>query len=165
MNTAEELASQFEQVYKEFAEFASSLSDEEWQMVAANSPLFRMGADETRPVGVVVHHVAASMHHIAETVRKLAAGEELRPTQPADIYHVNAAHLAANPAPDQPRTVALVREHGSQASALVRSLSDEALGRSGRTVLGPCSAETYVRRALIGHVDWHRDSLRATVQR
>ena len=85
--------------------------------------------------------------------------------QPADIDHANAVHLAANPAPDQPRTVALVREHGSQASALVRSLSDEALARTGRTVLGPCSARDYVRRVLIGHVDWHRDSLKATVQR
>jgi len=165
MNRAEELANQFEQVYIEFAELASSLSPEEWQMVAANSPVFRMGADETRTVGVVVHHVAAAMPVIGETVRKLAAGEELTPTQPADVDRRNQIHAAANPAPDQPRTVALVREHGSQAASLVRSLTDDALARSGRTVIGPCSAEDYVRRVLIGHVDWHRDSLKATVRR
>lgn len=165
MNRAEELANEFQHVYTEFAELASSLSPDEWQKVAANSPLFRMGVEETRSVGVVVHHVASSMPAIAETIRRLAAGEELPAMQPADIDRVNAMHAAANPAPDQPRTVALVREHGSQAAALVRSLSDEALNRSGRTVIGPCSARDYVRRVLIGHLDWHRDSLKATVQR
>ena len=165
MKTAEELASQFEVVYTEFAELASSLSPEEWKMVAAHSPLFRMGGEEKRTGGVVVHHVAAAMPVFAETIRKLAAGEELPPMQPSDVDRQNETHAATNRTPDQPRTVALVREQGSQAAALVRSLSDEALARTGRTVIGPCSARDYVRRGLIGHVDWHRDSLKATVQR
>jgi hypothetical protein len=163
MSRAEELASEFEHAYTEFADFASGLSTEEWTKVAANSPVFKMGQDERRPVGVVAHHVAVWLPRMAETIRHMAAGQPLPPMQHHEIEQSNAAHAAANPEPSQPRTVGMIRENGSRAASLLRGLDDEGLARTARSLIGPMTTEDFIKRVLIGHVYWHLGSVRATV--
>jgi hypothetical protein len=162
VNRAEELASEFEYAYTELADFASALGGDEWRRVAVNSPVFRLGQDERRTVGVVAHHVAAWFPRMAETIRLMAAGKPLPPAQHREIDETNAAHAATNPEPSQPRTVGMIRENGSLAAEVVRGLDDEALGRTARGIIGPMSTEDYIRRVLIGHVFWHLGSIRAT---
>jgi hypothetical protein len=164
MSTAEELAAELERAYQEFADYVAGLSPQAWRATAVNSPDVVRGADESRPVGVVAHHVGDTLPMVIERARQLAADGEVERLTPADIEGINAMHAAANASPAQAETVALIRDNGSRAAALLRELSDEALARQGVTGAGPTTPERMIRMIAIGHVRWHLGSIRATVE-
>ena len=75
----------------------------------------------------------------------------------------NARHAAANPHPDQAETIALIRDNAGQSATQIRALSDEQLTTPGQGPLASWTAETLIRRVLIGHVATHEGSIRAAV--
>ncbi len=61
-------------------------------------------------------------------------------------------------------TLALLRKNAATAAGTVRGLSDEQLDRSAPVLGGPpMTAQQMVERVLIGHVQEHHGSIRATV--
>ena len=165
MSKAEELAAEVEACYHGFADYLEGLSPEEWRSIAVNTPGIAFGEDEHRPVGVVAHHVGDTLPMLVERTLQLAATGSLPPMTTADINGINAKHAAANPSPNQAETVALIRDNGSRAAALVRELDDEGLVRGGMTSAGRFTPERIVRRIIVGHVRQHMDGIRATIGR
>ena len=45
----------------------------------------------------------------------------------------------------------------------MRALSDEELARTAQTFAGEMTASEAVERVMIGHVDWHEGSIKATL--
>jgi hypothetical protein len=163
MTRAEDLAAELEGAYLGFADHVASLSPEEWRATCANHPEIVRGRDEERPVGVVAHHVGETLPTLAQRALRLAAGESPVPLSPADIEGINAKHALANQSPDQAATVSMIRDNARRAAAMVRELADQQLDRGLEG--GGVTAETFLRRTVIGHVRWHHGSVSATVGR
>lgn len=165
MTNAEELAAEVEAAYHGFADFVEGLSPQEWRSIAGNTPGATWGEDERRPVGVVAHHVGDMLPTLVERALQLAANGVLPPMSAADITGINAKHAAANPNPNQTETVALIRDNGSRAAALLRELDDQGLAREAMTGAGPFTPERIIRRIVVGHVRQHTDGIRAAIER
>ena len=160
MTGGEELADRLQGRCDAFARYLSTLGPEQWGVTCRNHPTIRVGDDdEGRRVGTVAHHVAVALPRQVEFIRAIVRGGETpRPSNAA-----NAEHARANPDPDRAETISLLRLNSSEAAALVRGLSDEELVRTGQTFAGEMSAAQAIERVLIGHVDWHEGSIKATL--
>jgi hypothetical protein len=160
MDGADELADRLQHRCDAFAEFLSTLGPEQWGARCRNHPTIRVGDDdEGRRVGTVAHHVAVSMARQGDFVRAIVTGGEI--PRPSNAF--NAEHARANPDPDRGETIALLRRNSAEAAGIVRALTDEELARTGQTFVGEMSASQAVEMVMIGHVDWHEGSIRATL--
>jgi hypothetical protein len=164
MSRAEALAADLVSSYTRFAEYLEGLSAEQWRKPAVNHPEVVMGGDEKRPVGVVAHHVGDTIPMFAERARRIAEGDPMDPITTAEMDAANARHAAANARPDQAETVAMIRDNLGRAADMIRSLSDDDLGRAGAGALSKFTAEQLIRRVLIGHVTMHEGSIRAALE-
>ena len=161
MTGGEELADRLQGRCDAFARYLSTLGPEQWGATCRNHPTIRVGDDdEGRRVGTVAHHVAVALPRQVEFIRAIVRGGETpRPSNAA-----NAEHARANPDPDRTETIELLRRNSADVVEAVRSLSDEELTRTAETFVGEMSASQAVERVLIGHVDWHEGSIRATLE-
>ena len=160
---AEALAAEVERTHAAFADYLSTLSAEQWQTSGVNHPEIAVGEDEHRMVGVIDHHVGDTIHLFTERALLLANGAPIEPMTLAAMDAANARHAALNANPDQAETIALIRDNAGQSTAQIRALSDEQLTRPGKGPLADWTAETLVRRVLIGHVATHEGSIRAAI--
>jgi hypothetical protein len=153
---ADALAKQFEAKAQEAAAVLEKLSDADWKKVTEA---------EKWTVGVTAHHVAGSHEPIAMIVKTVAAGQSI-PNFTMDMLHeANAKHAKEHASCTKPDTIALHRKGAAAAAAVVRSLSDDQLAKSGTVLTGmpPLSAEQVVTNILINHIDDHFGSIRKTV--
>lgn len=149
------LADRFEQVNKEMVATVERCSDGQWKTNTAA---------ETWPVGVVAHHVAQSLAAIAGLVQKVATGQPLPPLTMDMIHEMNMEHAKQHAHCTKDETLTLLRKNGATAAGAIRGLSDEQLDRSGSLLGGPpMTTQQVVERVLIGHVQEHHGSIRATV--
>jgi len=160
VSTANDLSNRLEATYVAFAEYIDQLSPEQWRTRCVNHPTIRVGdEDENRPIGTVAHHTAAALPRLVGMLRAIVAGEEV----PAPSAERVAEHARNNSDPDQQETVALLRNNAADAMGYVRSLSDEELARTGRTIRGEMSAGEVVSTIFIGHAVWHEGSIKASL--
>ena len=113
----------------------------------------------------MAHHIAVSHELMAGIIKGLADGKP-GPNIPMDAIHgMNAKHAQEHAACTKAETVALHRKSAAAAAALVRGLDDATLDRSGAVIVGmpPMSAGQLAGGLLVGHVDEHLGSIRATV--
>jgi hypothetical protein len=153
---ADALAKQFEAKAQEAAAVLEKLSDADWKKVTEA---------EKWTVGVTAHHVAGAHEPIAMIVKTVASGQSI-PNFTMDMLHeANAKHAKEHASCTKPDTIALHRKGAAAAAAVVRSLSDDQLGKSGTVLTGmpPMSAEQVVTNILINHIDDHFGSIRKTV--
>jgi len=99
------------------------------------------------------------MPRLVGFLRAIVSGEEI----PRPSRAFNAEHAQANPDPDRTETISLLRRNSAEVTGIVRAFSDEELARTGQTFIGELSAAQAVERVLIGHVDWHEGSIKATL--
>jgi hypothetical protein len=155
---AEALASQFEAAYNELIAAIEACTDSQWH---TRCP------DEERSVGVVAHHVAGALRAAAGWVRTVVAGQPLPPLTAEYIDQLNAQHAERHSGHSRDETVALLRQNGQEAAALVRGLSDDELDRTGSAPLfgpTPVTAANIVKGTLIAHTKQHLRSIRAALQ-
>jgi len=157
MAKGEALAKQFEAKAQEATTVLEKLTDADWKKVTT---------DEKWSVGVTAHHVAGSHEAIAGMIKTIASGGSMPPGFTMDALHaMNAKH--ANDFADVGRaeTIELHKKGAAAAAAVVRSLSDEQLAKSGTVITGvpAMSAEQIVNNILINHIDSHFGSIRKTV--
>lgn len=143
------LAERFEQANRELIHTVERLSDAQWKAKTAG---------EGWSVGVVAHHVAAGHAGIAGLVRKIANGE---PVSPPNVDKLNAEHAVQHANTTKAETLALLRQNGAAAAAMVRGLGDAELGRVGGSM--GMSTDQAIERVLIGHVRGHHDSIRKAI--
>src|SRR5712691_8003271 len=73
----QELAKQFGQTADEFASFVATLTFEEWSLRGKNSPIWSLGADEERSVGVIAYHAASVIGIHSGMLREALAGQPM----------------------------------------------------------------------------------------
>lgn len=152
----EALAKKFEAKAAEATAVLERLTDADWGKTTAA---------EKWTVGVVAHHIAVSHELLAGLVKALADGKP-GPNIPMDAIHaMNAKHAQEHAACTKAETIALHRQKAEAAAAMVRGLDDAELDRSGTVIAGmpPMSAGQLAGGLLVGHIDEHLGSIRATV--
>jgi len=160
MSSADQLADRLEQTCDAFAEYLGTLTPEQWSAECGNHPTIRVGdEDEGRRVGTVAHHVAVALPRQVRFLKAIIDGGEI--PRPSNAF--NAEHAQANPDPDRTDTISLLRRNSAEVAALVRALSDEELARRAETFTGEISASDAIQRGLVGHVGWHEQSIRTTL--
>jgi uncharacterized damage-inducible protein DinB len=152
---AETLAKQFEARAHEATGVLERLSDADWKKATAA---------EKWSVGVVAHHMAGAHEVIAGLIKTLASGQPLPTLSPQHLHDLNAKHAQENANCTKADTVALHKKNAAAAAAIVRGLDDAGLDRTGVVLTGmpAMSAEQLALRVLVGHVEEHLGSIRAT---
>jgi isocitrate dehydrogenase kinase/phosphatase len=152
----EGFAKQYETKVQETTAAIEKLSDADWKKVTEA---------ERWPVGVTAHHVAGAHEPIANIVKTLADGQSVPHFTMQMLDEMNAKHAVEHAGCTKAETIALHKQGAAKAAAMLRTLSDEQLAKSGTVFTGapPMTAEEMVSRALIGHMDEHFGSIRKTI--
>ena len=112
------LADRLEQGAGALADFASALTDAEWQT--------RVPKDG-RKIGVMVHHVATMYPLEIQLAQTLAAGKPVEGVTWDAVHAMNAAHATEHDAVTKEAALDLLRRNSAAAAAAIRALSDEEL--------------------------------------
>ena len=152
----EDLAKQFEAKANEATAVLERLSDADWKKVTTA---------EKWPVGVTAHHIAVSHELIAGIIKTLADGKPGPNINMDAINELNAKHAQDSAGCTKAETLALHKQNAAAAAVMVRGLSDAELDRTGAVLAGmpPMSAAQLAGGLLVGHIDEHLGSIRATV--
>ena len=152
----EEYAKRFEAKAAGAASVLEKLSDADWKKTTAA---------EKWTVAATAHHVARSYEPITHIIKTLAAGEALPHFTPQMLDEMNAQHARDFASCSRGETIELLRKGAASTAAMLRSLSDAELAKSGTVFAGlpPMTAEDMVKRAILDHIDEHFGSIRATV--
>jgi hypothetical protein len=153
---AEALATQFEGKAREATALLERLSDADWKKTTSA---------EKWSVGVVAHHMAGGHEVIAGLVKTIAAGTPVPDLSMDMLHEMNAKHAREHANCTKAETLALHKKNAAAAVAIVRGLSDPELDRSGTVLTGmpAMTAAQLAESVLIGHMDEHVGSIRATV--
>ena len=160
MNTrAQVLADRIEQGADALAAFAKTLSPAEWK-----TPLPKDG----RPIGVVVHHVASVYPLEIQLAQTLAGGKPIAGVTWDAVDKMNAEHAREHAAVEKTEALDLLRRNSREASAAVRTISDEALDRAAPVSLNadaPLTCQFFVEDHALRHSFHHLARIRAAVGR
>ncbi len=154
------LADQFVSAQSSFIELVESLTDEQWRMRGRNAPGLRVNdEDETRPVGVIAHHVASTQPWIMGRIRAII---EDGPTPPVDFKVINAEHAVAHAHATKSEVLAVLRENLRRVAGEVRAIPDRMLDKERQLPSGTMTVQQRLERVLIGHMQAHQASIEAT---
>ena len=115
------LADRLEQGARALADFASSLTDAEWNA---------RGPKDERTVGVLVHHVATMYPLEIQLAQALAAGKPVAGVTWDVVHEMNAKHAREYDAVTKQEALDLLRKNSTAAAAVIRAFSDEELDRA-----------------------------------
>jgi Mycothiol maleylpyruvate isomerase N-terminal domain len=155
---SEAFAKQFETKAQEATALLETLSDADWRKVTDA---------EKWSVGVTAHHVAGSHEGIANIIKAVVAGQSLGNFTMDMLHEMNAKHAKDYADCSKAETIELHKNGAAAAAAVVRSLSDDQLVRTGTVLAGApaMTAEQVITGILINHIDDHFGSIRKTVGR
>ena len=151
---AKTLTERFEQGNQELVQTVERCSDAQWQATTSA---------EGWSAGVVAHHVAEGHKAIAGLIQLAATGQPLPPLSMEALDQRNAEHARQHTNCTRAETLELLRQNGALAAGTVRGLSDDQLDRIAQARIGPMKVQEMIERILIGHVENHLGSIRATV--
>ena len=153
------LAERLEQGARALANFASTLTDGEWQT--------RIPKDG-RKIGVVVHHVASVFPVEMQLALTIAKGQPVTGVTVDDIHQMNGAHATQHDGATKEATVELLRRNSTAAAAAIRALSDEELDRAVLVSLysdAPLTCQFVLEDHPVRHSYHHLARLRAVLKR
>ena len=148
------LAGRIEQGAESLASFCEGLSDAEWNTVVPN---------EERPVGVLVHHVAASYQIEVDLAGKLASGEPIADVTWDVIDGINADHAKEYARVEKNEVLHLLRVNAKVAADRVRAFSDKELDSAAGVSLNadaPLTAQFFIEDHALRHSFQHLASMR-----
>ncbi len=155
---AKALAERLERGARELAEFASSLSESEWQT--------RLPKDG-RKIGVVVHHVASIYPLEIQLAQTLAGGQPIAGVTWDDVNQLNAQHARENDAVSKADALELLRRNSAAAADAIRALSDEQLDRAASVSLNsdaPLTCQFFLEDHAVRHSYHHLARIRGAMQ-
>jgi hypothetical protein len=153
------LADRLEQGARALANFASALTEQEWQT--------RVPKDG-RKIGVIVHHVASVYPIEIELAQTLAAGKRVVGVTWDVFNDMNAGHAKENDAVTKEEALDLLRRNSAAAAAAIRALSDEQLDRAAPLSLNsdaPLTCQFMLEDHAVRHSYHHLARLRETLKR
>jgi hypothetical protein len=156
---ADALAVRLEQGAQALAEFASGLTEAEWQ-----TPVPKDG----RKIGVIVHHVASVYPIEIQLAQTLAKGEPVSGVSWDAVHNMNAGHAQEFAAATKQQALELLRANSAAAAAAIRALSDEELDRAAGLSLNddaPLSCQFMLEDHAVRHSYHHLAVIRRTLGR
>jgi hypothetical protein len=148
------LAERLEQGARALASFASSLTDEEWQI-----PVPKDG----RKVGVVVHHVATMYPLELTLAQTLAAGNPIVGVTWDAVHEMNAQHARDHAGTSKKEALELLRRNSTAAAAAIRAFSDAELDRAAPVSLNgdaPLTCQFILEDHAVRHSYHHLAAIR-----
>lgn len=156
---SEALAARLEAGAAALAEFASTLTEEEWQT--------RLPKDG-RKVGVVVHHVASVYPVEIHLASLLASGQPVTGVTWDAVAAMNRDHAVENDAITKECALATLAANSSTAAAAIRAMSDEQLDRAAPVSLNsdaPLTCQFMLEDHAVRHSYHHLAGIRAALGR
>jgi hypothetical protein len=152
------LAERLERGARALADFASGLTDAEWQ-----TSLPRDG----RKIGVIVHHVASVYPIEIQLAQTVAAGKPVVGVTTEDVDAMNAEHAREHHAVIKETTLELLRRNSTAAAAAIRALSDEELDRAAPVSLygdAPLTCQFVLEDHAVRHSYHHLARIRRALK-
>lgn len=143
------LADRIEEGAALLAAFAEGLSEEEWRTPVS--------ATDSRPVGVIVNHVASVYPVEIEVARTIAGGKAVTEVTWEAVADMNAQHAREQTDVTKADTLELLRRNSREAAAAVREFTDEELDQAAPFSLSfgaPVSAQFVIEDHALRH-SWH----------
>jgi hypothetical protein len=153
---SEELAAKFEAKHREFVDFVEGLTDVQWLTLVPN---------EERSVAALVHHIAWAYLIEIEPFHAMALGRPDAPWTLDALNAVNLEHASEFAECAKQETLDLLNDNAARTAAIVRSLTEEQLARSGKFLESAPEriVDAWVDRVLTFHIYSHWKSLRETL--
>ena len=155
--TVEQLLAQVEEATATTTAVIEKCTDAQWQTAVA---------EEERPVGVVLHHIAYAYPFVVEWACNLAQGEGVPAISYDDVNALNHQHAEAQADVDPASTLALLKSNAQAAQAQIGQLSDADLQVSAPFPLiggQPISVQQMVQWFLVNHAHNHVEVISKTL--
>ena len=152
------LAERLEQGAHALADFASTLTDAEWQTCVPK---------DGRKIGVIVHHVASVYPLEILLAKTLAAGRPVVDVTWDAVNEMNGAHARENDAVTKEETLELLRGNSAAAAASIRCLSDEQLDQAAPVSLdsdAPLTCQFMLEDHAVRHSYHHLVRIQAALK-
>jgi hypothetical protein len=156
---ANALADRLEKGARALAEFASSLTDAEWQTAVPK---------DGRKVGVLVHHVASVYPLEIQLAQTLAAGQPITGVTMDDVHEMNAGHAKEHGGVTKEAAIDLLRRNSAAAADAIRVLSGEELDNAAPVSLyadAPLTCQFMLEDHAVRHSYHHLARIRAALKR
>ena len=154
------LAERLEEGARALAQFASTLTDAEW-----NRPF---GTTDKRTIGVIVHHVASIYPLEIQLAQLLAAGKPVTGVTWDVVAEVNAGHAKENAGATKEAALELLARNSVQAAAAIRALSDAELAEAAPVSLygdAPLTCQFFLEDHAVRHSYHHLAKIRKALGR
>lgn len=155
---ANALADRLELGARALANFASALSDAEWQTHVPG---------DGRKVGVTVHHVASVYPLEIELAQTVAGGRPVAGVTSDAVDQMNAGHAKEYDTVTKAEALDLLRRNSTAAAAAIRALSDEELDRAAPVSLNsdaPLTCQFVLEDHAVRHSYHHLARIRAALK-
>ena len=152
------LADRLEQGARALADFASALTDAEWQT--------RVPKDG-RKVGVIVHHVANMYPLEIEVAQTVAQGKPVAGVTWDAVHEMNARHAKEYDAVTKEEALGLLKRNSRAAAAAIRALSDKELDQAAPVSLNsdaPLTCQFMLEDHAVRHSYHHLARIRAALK-
>jgi hypothetical protein len=147
------LADRLEEGASGLAEFAERLSDAEW-----NTPISGIsGGNDSRTVGVIVHHVASVYPIEIGAARAIASGTAVTDVTWDVVARINATHASEHGEPTKAETLEFLRRSSREAANAIREFNDDELDQAAPFSLSygaPVTAQFVIEDHALRH-SWH----------
>jgi SAM-dependent methyltransferase len=147
---AELLAERIEEGANALSAFAEGLSDEEWR-----TPI-SVGND-SRTIGVIVHHVASMYPIEIDAARSIAGGQAVTEVTWDVVSQFNSKHAQEYAGVTKAEALELLHQNSRKASDSVRTFTDEQLDRAAAFSLSygaPVTSQFVIEDHAMRH-SWH----------
>jgi len=154
------LAERLEEGARALAQFASTLTDAEW-----NRPF---GTTDKRTIGVILHHVASIYPLEIQLAQLLAAGKPVTGVTWDVVADVNAGHAKENAGATKEAALELLARNSARAAAAIRALSDAELAEAAPVSLygdAPLTCQFFLEDHAVRHSYHHLAKIRKALGR
>jgi hypothetical protein len=152
------LADRLEQGARALANFANTLTDDEWQLRTPR---------DGRKIGVLVHHVGNMYPLEIQLAQQAARGEPIVGVNLEVVADINAAHAAEQDGVTKAEALDFLKKNSSAAAAAIRALSDEDLDTAVPLSLNadaPLTCQFILEDHAVRHSYHHLAAIKAAVQ-
>ncbi|HEY1953217.1 MAG TPA: DinB family protein [Gemmatimonadaceae bacterium] len=152
------LAERLEQGARALADFASNLTEEEWQLTVPH---------DGRKIGVVVHHVGNMYPLEIQIAQQAARGEPIVGVTGEAVNGINAAHAAEFDGVTKAEALELLRKNSAAAARDIRALTDDDLDRGVPLSLNddaPLTCQFILEDHAVRHSYHHLAVIKAALQ-
>ena len=157
---AESLAMRIEEGAAKLAAFVAELSDAEWRVPVSST--------DTRPVGVIVHHVASVYPIEVQLAKAIAGGNAVSDVTWELVAGLNTKHAQQNAEITKAAALELLQKNSREAAEAVRALTDEELDTAGPFSLNsgaPLTAQFVIEDHAVRHSWHHLAGIKKTLRR